>query len=195
MELCCCWCCCAELCSVEFDCFDVWLLFDSILVPGTRSIENDRALAILPGECCTVAIFDWVAIDVDGGNIGDVVGDNGFWALIAWVCGGGKNGYGIWNDFPLLLSVGPLLLLLPVLLPPPTPFANVMVCIRFFVALLLLTDVLLLLMSCWKWWKSLLPGRYVDNSVFDKFGAASLRASAVCHSPVAVTFVHCHGLA
>lgn len=47
------------------------------------------------------------------------------------------------------------------------------------------------LMRWWKLWKSLLDGRNDARSAAD--GLGSLRAS-VCHSPVAVTVVQCHGL-
>lgn len=47
------------------------------------------------------------------------------------------------------------------------------------------------LIRWWKWWKSLLDGKNDARSAAD--GLGSLRAS-VCHSPVAVTVVQCHGL-
>lgn len=95
------------------------------------------------------------------------------WFDCCWCDVGGKNGYGNCICFPLLL-----LLLLLLLLP----------CMRLLL-------VLPPLINCWKLWKSLFIGRYVDRSLDDWFCVAdSLRASAVCHSPVAVTFVQCHGL-
>lgn len=208
MGLCCGCCCCDELCSVEFDWFDFWLVFDCNVAPAMRSNENAER-----GDCCCCWAIDWFDIgDCCCCRIGEWVGDNGFWAFNGWLGSGGKNGYAsnalLATSTPtLFLFTAPLLLAFAF----PNPMADDDIRWFFAPVLLLLAAaataaLLAAIICCWKRWYSfdvlmlllLLPGRYVVVTDDDGDIAAddeSLRPFAGCHSPVAVTFVHGHWLA
>lgn len=74
------------------------------------------------------------------------------------------------------------------------PFGRFIFGTWFFAAELLFVGALFAIKpfvpnNCWMFWNSF--GRYEERS----FDVESFRPPAECHSPVAVTFVHCHWLA